>query len=215
MTDKKFTDKEIIKALECCSKDDIKDCDICPYNEKETNTYCANDLIKDPLASIIRLKAQNKEFDEKIVMQNGLIECQRDKIAALTEIIEKGDFASYSACRAIEDRKRKNAEYINELKAEIEENNLKIDHQAQIIRTLETALADKMAEIERLKEQPISQDMIKQIQTDILNVFVDKLLGKSYLDLNDGGIYFHRQAIDFDKIIALLKEMTESRGKAE
>lgn len=35
---------------------------------------------------------------------------------------------------------------INRQKSEIEENNLKIDHQAQIIRTLETALADKMAD---------------------------------------------------------------------
>jgi|GEM_PF-2614837 len=113
-------DASVIKALECCSKDNVKDCDICPYNEKETNTYCANDLIKDTLALINRLKAQNKEFDEKIVMQMGLIEHQRDEIVALTGIIEKGDFTSYSACRAIEDRKRKNAEYINELKAEIE-----------------------------------------------------------------------------------------------
>lgn len=39
---------------------------------------------------------------------------------------------------------------INRQKAEIEENNLKIDHQAQTIRTFETALTDKMAEIDRL-----------------------------------------------------------------
>lgn len=40
---------------------------------------------------------------------------------------------------------------INSQKAEIEENNLKICHQAQIIRTLETALDNKMAEIEVLQ----------------------------------------------------------------
>lgn len=40
---------------------------------------------------------------------------------------------------------------INRQKSEIEENNLKIDHQAQIIRTLETALDNKMAEIEKMK----------------------------------------------------------------
>lgn len=105
-------DEQIYKAVECCV---LQNCNECPYD----GTNCSG-IMKDVLDFINRLKTQNKEFDEKIIMQNGLIEYQRDKIAALTEIIEKGDFVSYSACRAIEDRKRKNAEYINELKAEIE-----------------------------------------------------------------------------------------------
>lgn len=56
MTDHKFTDDEIIKALECCSpiiSEDF-DCDICPYNEKGCNTK----LVRDALALINRQKAE-------------------------------------------------------------------------------------------------------------------------------------------------------------
>ena len=53
-----MTDNEIIKALECCSMDNVKDCDCCPYNEIQTKTYCANELIKDALDLINRQKAE-------------------------------------------------------------------------------------------------------------------------------------------------------------
>lgn len=59
-----MTDNEIIKALECCSFDDVKKCDDCPYYEKETKTYCVNDLIKDTLDLINRQKAEIERLTE-------------------------------------------------------------------------------------------------------------------------------------------------------
>ena len=56
MTDHKFTDDDVIKALECCSpiiSEDF-DCDICPYNEKGCNTR----LVRDALALINRQKVE-------------------------------------------------------------------------------------------------------------------------------------------------------------
>ena len=60
-----MTDNEIIKALECCSWKDEKHCEICPYDKKETNTYCSVDLAKDALHLINRQKANNKEIWEE------------------------------------------------------------------------------------------------------------------------------------------------------
>ena len=62
MTERKFTDEEVIKALECCSKDNVKDCDACPYEDMETKTYCVNELIKDALDLINRQKEQIEEL---------------------------------------------------------------------------------------------------------------------------------------------------------
>lgn len=53
-----MTDNEIIKALECCIFDDVKECDNCPYYDKETEIYCVNDLLKDALNLINRQKAE-------------------------------------------------------------------------------------------------------------------------------------------------------------
>ena len=58
MPDKKLTDEQIIKALEHCSYNDVKRCDDCSYYEKETKTYCVNELIKDVLDLINRQKAE-------------------------------------------------------------------------------------------------------------------------------------------------------------
>ena len=57
-----MADNEVIKALECCSKDNVKDCDYCPYDDIETKTYCANELIKDSLDLINRQQADIERF---------------------------------------------------------------------------------------------------------------------------------------------------------
>ena len=61
-----MTDNEIIKALECCIMDNVKDCDCCPYNEIQTKTYCANRLIKDALDIINRQKAEIERLRSNI-----------------------------------------------------------------------------------------------------------------------------------------------------
>ena len=64
MTDKKLTDNEIIKALECCSCETIIYCeDQCPFYKK-----CMKDeqLSKYALDLITRLQAQNKDLAETV-----------------------------------------------------------------------------------------------------------------------------------------------------
>ena len=69
-----MTDNEIIKALECCSTDDVKHCKGCPYDEKETSTYCVNDLIKDTLDLNNRLKAEIEKLNVELVGMRGACE---------------------------------------------------------------------------------------------------------------------------------------------
>ena len=58
MTDKKLTDNEIIKALECCIEGD---CDNCHYDEQ---TACNEYMKQDALDLINRLQAENERLKE-------------------------------------------------------------------------------------------------------------------------------------------------------
>lgn len=75
MTDKKFTDEEIIKALECCTKavSGVRKCEKCPLYTKFQCLYAikvyALDLINRQKAEIERLKECPKcvyEYDGEI-----------------------------------------------------------------------------------------------------------------------------------------------------
>lgn len=73
-----MTDNEIVKALECCScAEDI----LVRGKTYKAKPLC--DLFKGALDLINRLKAKNKEFDEKIIMQKGLIDSQKAEIENL------------------------------------------------------------------------------------------------------------------------------------
>jgi hypothetical protein len=57
MTDHKFTDDDVIKALECCKRPaNQTSCDDCPY--QFSNEKCSSKLIDDALALINRQKAE-------------------------------------------------------------------------------------------------------------------------------------------------------------
>ena len=81
MANNKLTDEQIIKALECCQKDDCDNCPLSNYDGCKSLLF-DGDIVLD---LINRLKAQNKEFDEKIVMQMGLIEYQKAEIERLKD----------------------------------------------------------------------------------------------------------------------------------
>lgn len=84
MTDKKFTDEEIIKALECCISTTTEEaCAGCPFNKQKLcdkdqwalERY-ALDLISRQKAKIERLKSElsNKKFAEKL--EEELCDCR-------------------------------------------------------------------------------------------------------------------------------------------
>lgn len=77
MTDKKLTDKEIVKALECCSN--RYDCYSCEYY----NQYCKGDMnvtLKDALDLINRLQAKVDDLE-----RNDLPRC-KDALRRANEI---------------------------------------------------------------------------------------------------------------------------------
>lgn len=88
MTERKYTAAEVIKALECCSKDNVKDCDVCPYVDIETKTYCVNELIKDTLDLINRQKA---EIDILIRKHDTLLDEIAEKDAEIERLTETLD----------------------------------------------------------------------------------------------------------------------------
>lgn len=62
-----MTDNEIIKALECCVKNDVAQCTICPYYDMLHGCRRAMekevlDLINHQKAEIERLKQENKKY---------------------------------------------------------------------------------------------------------------------------------------------------------
>ena len=66
-----MTDKEIIKALECCKRDfSMRNCLDCPYN-KEKSANCVSFMIEDALdlinrqqAEIEKLTADNEQYEK-------------------------------------------------------------------------------------------------------------------------------------------------------
>ena len=76
-----MTDEQIVKALECCSL--IQgECKECPC-DCVMDCDCKEMLLREAFYLINRQKARIKEFDEKIVMQMGLIEHQKAEIERL------------------------------------------------------------------------------------------------------------------------------------
>ena len=86
-----MTDEQIIKALECCSKDDI-DCEQCPANGLcDNDDYCFTgatlDLINSQKAEIERLQKAIEVQDIMIEQQDYKIKSA--KIEAIKEYKEK------------------------------------------------------------------------------------------------------------------------------
>ena len=64
MEEKKLTDEDVVKALECCSKS--WDCNNCKRNKENNNRFiCSENLLKDCLDLIHRLQAENERLTEE------------------------------------------------------------------------------------------------------------------------------------------------------
>ena len=72
-----MTDNEIIKALECCNKPIRENsCTECVFYH---SGKCSSNMLNAALDLINRQKEKIKEFDEKLVIQQGLIDYQNSK----------------------------------------------------------------------------------------------------------------------------------------
>lgn len=74
-----MTEKDIIKALKCCSIEHA--CSKCPY-KREKGCSCINGVLKDTLDLINRQQAENEQLTEKF-------NCQQTVYGDLSEIIKK------------------------------------------------------------------------------------------------------------------------------
>ena len=76
MTDKKLTDNEIIKALECCATNvAFGNCAYCPYKEYwAKGLTCVCKATKDSLDLINRQKAEIERLSEENDILNGVID---------------------------------------------------------------------------------------------------------------------------------------------
>lgn len=115
MTDKKFTQEQIIKALECCKRGAVNRCKGCPYRE---NIMCALNLRADALDLINRLKTRIVRYQLKNTNQRNALASLNKKVAE-----QKAMLGVYETCNARKD------EAIRHLEAEIE--RLK-DHNKQL-----------------------------------------------------------------------------------
>ena len=95
LTERKYTDEEVIKALECCAKNSTYDeCCECLYVECSTQKGCVGELMEDAINLINRQKAEierlnavseicgdcHKKYAEKI---------ERAKSEAMKEFAER------------------------------------------------------------------------------------------------------------------------------
>lgn len=76
-----MTDNEIIKALECCSSDDLANlnCSHCPYQCPN----CMTILYKDSLALINRQKVTIEQ------LQTALFKCGEERVTARAEAVKE------------------------------------------------------------------------------------------------------------------------------
>jgi uncharacterized coiled-coil protein SlyX len=85
MTDKKFTQKDIIKALEVCSSDAFNDskerCTGCKYDGADKNLFCFEVLEKDALDLINRLKTRIVRYQLKNTNQRNALASLNKKVA--------------------------------------------------------------------------------------------------------------------------------------
>ena len=88
MLDKKLTDKEIVKALECCVID--QNCSKCPhYNHGKQTRECLEVSIEGAIDLINRLQEENERLKRLIEDKGGFILIKQAKTEAYKECIEK------------------------------------------------------------------------------------------------------------------------------
>lgn len=86
MPDKKLTDSEIVKALECCASSEVEECKNCPY--VEGYPYCDGPMERDVLDLINRLQAEIERLQNRVDEYNIQVANQREQIEKYEPIKE-------------------------------------------------------------------------------------------------------------------------------
>lgn len=121
MEEKKLTDEEIVKALECCAVEPCEDCGNCPRFTKEKLCHKAN--AKQSLDLIHRLQSENEKLKPKKILANRVYSDATLKGWKKEDLIEQIRILEHNWAAAEEalNNSSKNAEkLLAEQKAEIE-----------------------------------------------------------------------------------------------
>ena len=85
MSERKYTDKQIVKALECCQSHTITDCRDCPNRASGDN--CVNELMRNALDLINRQKVEIEEFEvERKKLQDRIVSLFNENEGLQTEL---------------------------------------------------------------------------------------------------------------------------------
>ena len=195
MTDKKLTQEQIIKALECCSNDDI-DCECCPANGIcDNDDYCVTgailDLVKRLKTRIVRYQLKNTNQRNALASLNKKVAEQKAEIERLDALWNSAQDNNFNILGLLHKMRK-------ELKTAKEDNER---HKAEVkwwrsqIRDTE----DLLAEFDR---------PIVEVRTEAIKEFAERLKEHTTTARFEQGKYSY-EIITAQSIDNLVKEMTE------
>ena len=95
-----MTNKDIKKALECCSNPSINFCKDCPYNNKGEFSCCDGEMCKDALNLITEQEKEIKQLKtECTLLDDELRNARQETINVLNKLKEKTYVNEY--CREV------------------------------------------------------------------------------------------------------------------
>lgn len=179
MEEKKLTDEEIVKALECCSKS--WDCNNCKCDKENNNRFiCSENLLKDCLNLIHRLKSENEKLKKVIAEQNSEIERLEDEKYKVEQNLKQCENGYKLELHTARFDMRMNRERVAELQNRVEkltEENEILKGNPPVLagRSLGKTIRAKLLSFDRMKEQ--NAELQKQV--DELTAFKNEAISTS------------------------------------
>ena len=94
-----MTDNDIIKALECCCKNN--NCEGCPLDYFDFSSQCASELAIKSLDLINRQQAENERLEKENTVFGEIIKKQDDEISALRKDLLKRENLEESYSKSV------------------------------------------------------------------------------------------------------------------
>jgi predicted RNase H-like nuclease (RuvC/YqgF family) len=202
MTDHKFTDDDVIKALECCT---IGDCFPCAYGN--IGVGCRDKMNADALALINRQKAEIEAKEEEYADLLG----QRN---AVEMMLDRANYNCDKADEEIEYLKSENARLItsnSQLEARVCEDRAEIESLKKVLYELK--MEAEMVYKQRDAQKNRADSIAKFARAEAIKEFAERLKANmsNIARMEYGGhIYF---CVGYDLIDTLVKEMTEDENE--
>lgn len=202
MEEKKLTDEEIVKALECCSKS--FDCNNCKCDKENNNRFiCSENLLKDCLDLIHRLQDDYSNLKERYVKVLGLNEKviaeQKAEIERLTaEINQRREMMSRMDCNYATEL-QKNTELQKQVKSLTEENK-------ELHNDNTTLIAGFI-----LQKEQVEKDTAKEILQGF-DKWLKQAISDSYDKSVSGSIRHGGRNTAFHEVKELVKKVAKEKG---